>query len=113
MSNLVINNQVVNVQSIMEDVRKCVEKGFQGLGSFTPDAVMEMLNVIASAPVSANDKEVPSDYLQPMWKGKNRIYEWKNYIPQNQQAVWDTLTNEQRALFAKEANKKAQMESWE
>lgn len=110
MQNIVINNQPISLQALMSDIRSCVEKGFKGFGTFTPEAVLEMVQIMET---SVGDKDVPKDYLQPNWMGKNRIYEWKNYIANEQQAMWETFSDRQKSIFAKEANKKAMMESWE
>jgi hypothetical protein len=111
MQNIVINNQTVSLQSVINDALISIEKGFKGVGNFTPEAFMEMAKMLGIN--STETKDVPKDYLQPNWNGKTRIYEWKNYISQDQQAMWDTYSDCQKASLAMNANKKAMSESWE
>jgi hypothetical protein len=110
MQNILVNNQPVSLQAVLNDVAMSVSQGFKGIGSFTPEVVMEMLTGLSN---DESVKDIPKDYLQPNWNAKNRIYEWKNYIPQEQQAIWNTFSDRQKATLAKEADKKAMMESWE
>lgn len=110
MQNILVNNKPVSLQSVINDVAASVSQGFKGIGNFTPEVVMEMLSGLS------NDEAVqgtPKDYLQPNWNAPKRIYEWKNYIPQEQQAIWSTFSDRQKAVLAKEADKKAMMECWE
>ncbi len=110
MQNIVINNQAISLQAVMNDVAASVSQGFKGIGNFTPEVIMEMLSGLS------NDEAVqgtPKDYLQPNWNAPKRIYEWKNYIPQEQKDMWSTFSDRQKAIFAKDADKKAMNESWD
>lgn len=110
-TNIVINGQPVNVAAISGDVKQSMSQGFTGHGWFTPQAVLAMIDMIEVAPVL--EKGVPRDYEAPNWLGKNRVYEWKNYISAEIQALWNTLTQVQKVELSKEANYKALSESWE
>jgi len=110
MQNIVINNQAISLQSVMNDMAMSINQGFKGIGSFTPEVILEMIKMVGSDDTT---QETPKDYLQPNWNATNRIYEWKNYIPKVQQEIWNTFSDRQKSLLAKEANKKAMNESWD
>jgi nucleoside recognition membrane protein YjiH len=111
MQNIVINNQQVSLQAVINDVATSIENGFKGIGNFTPEVVMELAKMVGFS--SDEAVKAPKDYLEPQWNAKNRIYEWKNYIPKEQQVIWNTFSDRQKAVLAKEADKKAMMESWD
>lgn len=107
MQNIVINNQAISLQAVLNDVAN-----FKGIGHFTQEVFMEIAKM-AGLTNEETVKGAPKDYLEPQWNAKNRIYEWKNYIPKEQQVMWDTFADRQKAVLAKEADKKAMMESWD
>lgn len=111
MTNIVINGQALNVAAISGDVKQSMAQGFTGHGWFTPQAVLAMIDMMEVAPVL--EKGVPRDYEAPNWLGKNRLYEWKNYISAEIQQLWDTFSPAQKVELSKAANHKALSESWE
>ena len=113
MTNIVINGQAVNVAVISGDVKESMAQGFTGHGWFTPQAILAMIDMIEVTPAVALEKGVPHDYDMPNWVGKNRLYEWKNYISAEIQSLWHTFTQAQKVQLAKEAHHKAFSESWE
>lgn len=112
MTNLVIKNQIINVDAMKEDLVQAVQEGFKGFNKFTPEVVMEMLNMLTHSSMIIN-KDVPVDVENPNWNGANRVYEWKHYITKEQKELWNTFPHSQKVILAKEAYKKAMSECWE
>lgn len=112
MTNLVIKNQIINVDSMKEDLVQAVHQGFKGFNKFTPEVVMEMINMLSHSSMIIN-KDVPTDVENPNWNGGTRIYEWKAYITKEQKELWHTFPHSQKVILAKEAYKKAMMENWD
>lgn len=112
MKNLVLNNETINLQAMKEDLVYAVKEGFKGFGKFTPEAVMEMLHMLNNSSMVIN-KDIPMDYENPNWLGLNRVYEWKVYIPKEQQEFWNSFPHSQKVILSQAALKKAMSESWE
>lgn len=56
---------------------------------------------------------IPSDYQNPDWTQQNRVHNWRNYIIERLQAMWDTFTDEQKAAIAESAQEAADREEWD
>lgn len=112
MKNLIINNEVISIESMKADLAHAVQEGFKGFNKLTPNVIMEMLHMLNHSSMVI-DKEVPVDVENPNWNGGNRIYEWKNYIHKEQKELWETFPHAQKVILAKEAYKKAMSECWE
>ncbi len=39
-------------------------------------------------------ENTPKDWAAPDWGNAGRVHEWKNYISDEVQAMWDTFTDE-------------------
>lgn len=76
MKNLIINNEVISIESMKADLAHAVQEGFKGFNKLTPNVIMEMLHMLNHSSMVI-DKEVPVDVENPNWNGGNRIYEWK------------------------------------
>ena len=57
--------------------------------------------------------ETPSDYLDPDWKKFEKVHCWRNYVSEEVQGLWQTLTPELRAALARQAETEAGREEWE
>lgn len=112
MKNMIINNEVINLDSMKEDLVHAVQQGFKGFSKMTPEIVLEMLNMLTNSSMVVN-KDVPRDYENPNWNGGNRIYEWKNYIAKEHKELWNTFPHSQKVILSQVAHKKAMSESWE
>lgn len=55
----------------------------------------------------------PSDYQHPDWTQQDRVHNWRNYISERLQAMWDTFTDEQKAAIAEGAQEAADREDWD
>lgn len=55
----------------------------------------------------------PYDYLEPEWGKHKRVHNWRNYISEEIQAAWPTLTPDLRAALARQANEHAEREDWD
>ena len=55
----------------------------------------------------------PRDYLSPNWEDDDRVHNWRNYIHEEVQAMWDTFTPAQKAALARQADEMASNEHWD
>lgn len=112
MKNLIINNEIINIESMKEDLVHAVQQGFKGFNKLTPEIVMGMLTMLTNSSMVIN-KDVPKDYETPNWNGVNRLYEWKNYISKEHKELWSTFPHSQKVILSQVAYQKALSESWE
>lgn len=55
----------------------------------------------------------PTDWETPDWASAVRVHEWKNYISEKLQAMWESFTPEQKQAIAESADDVASREDWE
>jgi hypothetical protein len=55
----------------------------------------------------------PSDWQRPNWADAGKVHEWKNYISEEVQAMWDTFSDDQKQALARQAEDKADCEEWD
>jgi hypothetical protein len=53
------------------------------------------------------------DYLNPKWINTTRVHDWRNYISDDLRDIWDTFTDKQKEIIAKNADDQASNEHWE
>jgi hypothetical protein len=51
--------------------------------------------------------------LTPNWKNKQKVHDWRNYISQELQEMWDTFTYKQKEAIARNADEQASNEHWD
>lgn len=59
------------------------------------------------------EKNVPEDFINPDWKNKERVHEWKNYVSNEIQNIWHSFNLEQKATIALQAREQASQEDWD
>jgi len=57
--------------------------------------------------------ETPKDYAAPYWDIYERVHGWRNYISDEVQAAWNTFTDAQKAMIARQAEGQANLEDWD
>jgi hypothetical protein len=55
----------------------------------------------------------PTDYEAPDWENGRRVHEWKNYISEELQALWETFSTRQKIAIARNASDLAGREDWD
>ena len=58
-------------------------------------------------------EEAPKDWESPIWKDAGRVHEWKNYISEEIQGIWDTFTVSQKQAIARGADELSGLEEWD
>ena len=53
------------------------------------------------------------DYENPQWEKAEKIHDWRNYISEDMQIIWDTFTPLQQRLIADNAQETADAEDWD
>lgn len=65
-----------------------------------------------------NDKNYPKWYgdahpFNPRWELKTKVHDWRNYISEEVQKIWDTFSASQKFALAKQALIQAEKEVWD
>lgn len=55
----------------------------------------------------------PTDYKNPHWSTVDRVHNWRNYVSAELQCVWDSFSDEQKAIIAANADAIAGNEQWD
>ena len=55
----------------------------------------------------------PTDWAAPDWGNAGRVHEWKHYIREEVQAMWETFTDMQKQALARQAENNASNEEWD
>lgn len=55
----------------------------------------------------------PRDWKSPNWENTRRVHDWKNYITEEVQSMWDTFTDDQKKAIARSAEEIADREDWD
>lgn len=55
----------------------------------------------------------PYNYNEPEWEKAGRVHDWRNYISDKLQNMWDTFTDEQKKAIAENAEQSATDEEWD
>ena len=55
----------------------------------------------------------PPDWAAPDWGNAGRVHEWKNYVSEEVQAMWDTFTDDQKQALARQSEDNASNEEWD
>jgi hypothetical protein len=63
-------------------------------------------------PVEEFDR-LPENVDNPDWEHRQKIHDWRNHIPETVQKIWKSFTTYQKWILAKEAQVKADEETWE
>lgn len=56
---------------------------------------------------------IDQQYLKPDWSDKNRVHNWKNWVSDEVQQIWDSFTDEQKSAIGRMAEDRAASEIWE
>ncbi len=52
-------------------------------------------------------------WKNPEWENAGRVHDWRNYISEEIEAMWDTFTDEQKAALYRQADAQASAEDWD
>jgi hypothetical protein len=74
---------------------------------YTPDWMEEKFRSLRIA----DDER--SRLIDPKFPEASPVHDWRNYVGENTRIIWKTLTNEQRAAIALDANERASNEEWD
>jgi len=55
----------------------------------------------------------PDDYLSPDWNNCGKVHEWKHYVSEEVQGLWDTFSDEVKAALARQSEAMASKEEWD
>lgn len=53
------------------------------------------------------------DWKSPNWEHVGRIHDWRNYIDEEVQSMWDTFTDDQKQALQRQAQEEADCELWD
>ncbi len=60
-----------------------------------------------------NIADTPSDWQSPEWDEEDKVHNWRNYISEEVQEMWDTFTDVQKQALARQAQSEADNEDWD
>ena len=63
--------------------------------------------------IAAYEDKPPHDWQYPEWENKSRVHNWRNYVSEELQAMWDTFTDVQKKALAISYDDIASQEDWE
>lgn len=55
----------------------------------------------------------PQEFLDPVWEEGSRVHNWRNYIGEDLQEIWQSFTYTQKLKIAENAQMIADREHWE
>ena len=56
---------------------------------------------------------LPQDWNTPEWVKKDRVHNWRNYVPEELQEIWDTFCDYQKQVLANTFQEIANREEWD
>lgn len=109
-----LNGNIVNLGDLRQEVTAAISQSTQKNYAQTVLALLNLIEKEETESIPVNiDNSVPNDFISPNWKAMNRVHEWKNYISEEIQALWDSFSLVQKLEIAKEAQHRASQEDWE
>lgn len=54
-----------------------------------------------------------TQYLNPDWENTSRVHDWRNYISEEMQQIWDTFSEEQKRVIYENTESMANREEWD
>ena len=51
--------------------------------------------------------------LNPEWENTTKVHDWRNYINDDLRNIWETFTDKQKEIIAKNADELASIEDWD
>lgn len=54
----------------------------------------------------------PSDFANPQWDKAEKCHDWKNYINEGLQQIWNSFNAAQQMVIATNAQEQADCENW-
>jgi len=55
----------------------------------------------------------PKNWEKPDWSSAGKVHDWRNYISEEVQGMWDTFPDDQKQALAQQANQIAGREDWD
>lgn len=56
---------------------------------------------------------VPKDYANPDWDNPSKVHDWKNYVTEAVEAIWETFDHTQKKAIASMLQDIADREEWD
>jgi hypothetical protein len=55
---------------------------------------------------------VAGTYLNPDWSNKTKVHDWRNYVGERTQSLWESLPDNVKLAIALDAQELADWEDW-
>lgn len=101
---------VIKLTDDMFDVVDNEENMSYEVGS--PEEAVECIKIHYGSHLPKGFTYVPKDWKHPEWKTAGRVHEWKNYVNETVQRMWNEFTDYQKQALAASANDSAEKEHW-
>lgn len=79
----------------------------------TVNSSAQHLLAIASAVSHLDESEVLNAIANPEWTGADKIYDWRNHLPDDLRAEWPRLATESRLVAFVICERDARLEDWD
>ena len=79
----------------------------------SPEEAVETIKIHYGSTLPKEYAYVPKDWKAPNWKKAGRVHEWKNYVNETLQSMWEEFTDYQKQALAASAEESASREEWD
>lgn len=79
----------------------------------SPEEAVETIKIHYSSALPKEYVYVPADWKSPKWKKAGKVHEWKNYVNETLQSMWEEFTDYQKQALAASAEESASREEWD
>lgn len=101
MKKMTTTGKNFSIQSVRSEAEKNVAQGKGEQLYFSSDILLAVIETLENKNSNFIPNQfVPGDFLHPDWKNKQTFLDWKNYISQDVEDIWDTFTVYQKATLA-------------
>lgn len=109
-----VSGKEINLDIIRAKANQHIAEGNAITGYFNSEVILALLDKIEENNSDfVPEKNTPADFINPNWKNKNRVHEWKNYVSEEVQDIWHSFSLEQKATLALQAYDQASNEDWD
>ena len=79
----------------------------------SPEEAVETIKIHYGSTLPKEYVYVPADWKSPKWKKAGKVHEWKNYVNETLQSMWEEFTEYQKQALAASAEESASREEWD
>ena len=79
----------------------------------SPEEAVETIKIHYGPTSPKEYAYVPKDWKAPNWKKAGKVHEWKNYVNETLQSMWEEFTEYQKQALAASAEESASREEWD